>query len=729
MSKLRFRVVEEAYNRKAIPVEIPSERPDQYYGKYVFNRQKMAQYLPQDIYNALVNAIDNKESLSRDIADSVAEGMKCWAIDNGARHYSHWFHPLTDGTAEKHDAFINLDGKGGVVEEFSGKLLVQQEPDASSFPNGGIRNTFEARGYSVWDISSPAFILGKTLCIPTIFISYTGESLDYKAPLLRAINSVDKAATGVAQYFDPEVKHVTSFLGWEQEYFLVDESLFSARPDLVMTGRTLMGHESAKNQQLEDHYFGAIPSRVDAFMLDLEIECHKLGIPAKTRHNEVAPNQFELAPIFEETNLANDHNLLLMSLIAEVARRHKFRILLHEKPFAGVNGSGKHNNWSLGTDTGTMLFAPGKTPMENLQFITFVVNVMAAVHRHNGLLKASIMSATNCHRLGANEAPPAIISIFLGKQLSEILAQVEHSSNDEMFSVSGKEGLSLGMSQIPEILVDNTDRNRTSPFAFTGNRFEFRAVGSSANCASAMIALNAAVAEQLSDFKEKVDTRIATGEPLNHALLEEIKKLITQSKAIHFDGNGYSDEWKEEASRRGLDCETNAAKIFDSYLSKQTIEMFRKAGVFTQVELEARNEVKWEMYTKKIQIEARVLGDLAINHVVPVAMRYQSVLVDSVLKLRELFDGEKGKTMSAQDIATIESIASHVSKTKDEVTKMIEARKIANRIESEREKAIAYHDTVIPCMEKIREYIDELELMVDNEMWPLPKYRELLFIR
>lgn len=729
MSKLRFRVVEEAYNRKAVSVDIPNERPNQYYGKYVFNRQKMAQYLPQSVYEALVNAIDNKESLSRDIADSVAEGMKRWAIDNGARHYSHWFHPLTDGTAEKHDAFIDLDGKGGVVEEFSGKLLVQQEPDASSFPNGGIRNTFEARGYSVWDISSPAFILGKTLCIPTIFISYTGESLDYKAPLLRAINSVDKAATGVAQYFDPNVKHVTSYLGWEQEYFLVDESLYSARPDLVMTGRTLMGHESAKNQQLEDHYFGAIPSRVDAFMLDLEIECHKLGIPAKTRHNEVAPNQFELAPIFEETNLANDHNLLLMSLIAEVARRHKFRVLLHEKPFAGVNGSGKHNNWSLGTDTGTMLFAPGKTPMGNLQFITFVVNVMAAVHRHNGLLKASIMSATNCHRLGANEAPPAIISIFLGKQLSEILNQVEHSSNDELFNVSGKEGLSLGMSQIPEILVDNTDRNRTSPFAFTGNRFEFRAVGSSANCASAMIALNAAVAEQLSYFKEKVDSRIANGEALNHALLEEIKALITQSKAIHFDGNGYSDEWKEEAARRGLDCETNAAKIFDSYLSEQTIEMFDKVGVFTRVELEARNEVKWEMYTKKIQIEARVLGDLAINHVVPVAMRYQSVLVESVLKLRELFKGEKGRIMSAQDVATIESIASHVAKTKDEVTKMVEARKVANRIESEREKAIAYHDTVVPCMEKIREYIDELELMVDNEMWPLPKYRELLFIR
>lgn len=729
MSKLRFRVVEEAYNRKAVQVDVPAERPDQYYGKYVFNRQKMAQYLPQSVYDALVNAIDNKESLSRDIADSVAEGMKRWAIDNGARHYSHWFHPLTDGTAEKHDAFIDLDGEGGVVEEFSGKLLVQQEPDASSFPNGGIRNTFEARGYSVWDISSPAFILGKTLCIPTIFISYTGESLDYKAPLLRAINSVDKAATGVAQYFDPNVKHVTSFLGWEQEYFLVDESLYSARPDLVMTGRTLMGHESAKNQQLEDHYFGAIPSRVDAFMLDLEIECHKLGIPAKTRHNEVAPNQFELAPIFEETNLANDHNLLLMSLIAEVARRHKFRVLLHEKPFAGVNGSGKHNNWSLGTDTGTMLFAPGKTPMGNLQFITFVVNVMAAVHRHNGLLKASIMSATNSHRLGANEAPPAIISIFLGSQLSEILNKVEQSTNDELFNVSGKEGLSLGMSQIPEILVDNTDRNRTSPFAFTGNRFEFRAVGSSANCASAMIALNAAVAEQLTEFKEKVDARIAKGENLNHALLEEIKILITQSKAIHFDGNGYSDEWKEEAARRGLDCETNAAKIFDAYLSEQSIEMFRKAGVFTKVELEARNEVKWEMYTKKVQIEARVLGDLAINHVVPVAMRYQSFLVDSVLSLRKLFSGEKGELMSAQDVATIESIASHVLKTKDEVAKMIEARKVANRIENEREKAIAYHNTVVPCMETIRKYLDDLELMVDNEMWPLPKYRELLFIR
>ena len=557
MSKLRFKVVEEAFDRKAIPVEIPAERPEQYYGKYVFNRQKMFEYLPKSTYDALVDAIDNKKPLSREVADSVAAGMKQWAIDNGARHYTHWFHPLTDGTAEKHDAFIEHDGKGGVVEQFTGKLLVQQEPDASSFPNGGIRNTFEARGYSAWDISSPAFILDKTLCIPTIFISYTGESLDYKTPLLRALNSVDKAATGVAQYFDPNVKHVNSYLGWEQEYFLVDEALYSARPDLVMTGRTLMGHESAKNQQLEDHYFGAIPSRVEAFMLDLEIECHKLGIPAKTRHNEVAPNQFELAPIFEETNLANDHNLLLMSLIAEVARRHNFRVLLHEKPFSGINGSGKHNNWSLGTDTGVLLFAPGKTPEANLQFITFIANVMAAVYRHNGVLKASIASATNGHRLGANEAPPAIISIFMGTQLSEILDKLEKDDVDEIINLSAKKGLKLNVDQIPEIIIDNTDRNRTSPFAFTGNRFEFRAVGSSANCASAMIALNAAVAEQLMEFKANVDARIANGQDKNHAILSEIKEIIKYSKPIHFDGNGYSDEWKEEAARRGLDCETS----------------------------------------------------------------------------------------------------------------------------------------------------------------------------
>lgn len=729
MSTLRFKVVEEAYGRKAVPVAIPSERPSEYYGKYVFNRAQMYKYLDKDTYDALVYAIDNKEPLSRRLADCVAAGMKQWAMDNGARHYSHWFHPLTDGTAEKHDGFIEHDGKGGVVEEFSGKLLVQQEPDASSFPNGGIRNTFEARGYSAWDISSPAFIIDHTLCIPTIFISYTGESLDYKTPLLRALNSVDKAGAAVARYFDENVKHVISYLGWEQEYFLVDKALYAARPDLVMTGRTLMGHESAKNQQLEDHYFGSIPSRVEAFMLDLEIECHKLGIPAKTRHNEVAPNQFELAPVYEETNLANDHNLLLMSLMTEVAHRHNFEVLLHEKPFAGVNGSGKHNNWSLGTDTGAMLFSPGKTPKDNLQFITFLANVMAAVQRHNGLLKASIASATNEHRLGANEAPPAIISMFLGAQITDVIDRLLDTDVDDDIAFSAKEGMKLkNVSQIPELLVDNTDRNRTSPFAFTGNRFEFRALGSSANCASAMIALNAAVADQLTKFKEAVDARIAAGEIKERAILEEAKKLFRENKAIHFDGNGYSDEWKEEAARRGLDCEASVPRIFDAYLKPESVEMFKKAGVFTDVELEARNEVKWEMYTKKLQIEARVLGDLAINHIIPVATRYQSLLLDNVMKIKSIFDGDDSG-LAEQEKETIRKIAKHMYVIKDEVTKMVNARKDANKVENEREKAILYHDTVKPCMDVVRYHIDKLELMVDNEMWPLPKYRELLFIR
>lgn len=729
MSLLRFKAVKEASDRKAVKVTPPAESPEVYYAKAVFNRQRMFEYLPKKTFDQLVFAIDNKQPISRQLADSVAEGMKRWAVDNGARHYTHWFHPLTGGTAEKHDSFIEHDGKGGVVEEFTGKLLVQQEPDASSFPNGGIRNTFEARGYSAWDISSPVFIVNDTLCIPTIFISYTGESLDFKTPLLRALNAVDKAATDVVRYFDKDVKHVLSYLGWEQEYFLVDEALHAARPDLVMTGRTLMGHESAKNQQLEDHYFGAIPSRVQAFMLDLEIECHKLGIPARTRHNEVAPNQFELAPIFEETNLANDHNLLLMKLMDDVARRHNFRVLLHEKPFAGINGSGKHNNWSLGTDTGTLLFAPGKTPRENLRFITFFAIVMAAVHRHNGLLKASIASATNAHRLGANEAPPAIISIFTGSQIADILTRLENSTNDELITFSGKEGIDMGVAQIPEIMVDNTDRNRTSPFAFTGNRFEFRAVGSSANCASAMIALNAAVAEQLADFKKKVDERVDREESLYHAILEEVKALIIQSKNIHFDGNGYSDEWKAEAERRGLDCETSVPVIFDAYLRKESVEMFEKTGVFTEFELKARNEVKWETYTKKVQIESRVLGDLALNHVVPVATRYQSVLVDNLVKLKTLFPIEKGNALTARDLATIEKMSQHMCVIKEETERMINARKEANRITDERTKAVAYHDNVVPAMERIRYHIDKLELMVDNEMWPLPKYREMLFIR
>lgn len=729
MSHLRFKEVELAFNREPVTVDIPKEAPSEYYGKYVFNRKAMFKYLPKKTFDALTYAIDNKKPLDIAVADSVAAGLQKWAMEKGCTHYTHWFHPLTDGTAEKHDSFIEHDGKSGVIEEFSGKLLIQQEPDASSFPNGGIRNTFEARGYSAWDISSPAFIHDNTLCIPTIFISYSGESLDYKTPLLRALNSVDKAATAVAQFFDENVKHVTSNLGWEQEYFLVDEALFAARPDLIMTGRTLMGHESAKNQQLEDHYFGAIPMRVEEFMLDLEIECHKLGIPAKTRHNEVAPNQFELAPIFEESNLANDHNLLLMKVMAQVARRHHFRVLLHEKPFAGINGSGKHNNWSLSTDTGVLLFKPGKTIKENLQFITFISNVMSTVYKYNGLIKASISSATNAHRLGANEAPPAIISIFMGEQISSILESLVNADKEDRLNVSGKSGLSLNMSQIPQLLLDNTDRNRTSPFAFTGNRFEFRAVGSSANCASAMIAVNSALAEQLMEFKEAVDARVAKGEAVFDAILAENKKLIKESKAIHFDGNGYSEEWKEDAKRRGLDCETSVPLIFDRYLDEKTVNMFKKVGVFTKVELEARNEVKWETYTKKVQIESRCFGDMALNHIIPVATKYQNMLLDNVYKIKSLFPHEKGEKIAAQDMTMIENMAEHMQFIKDKVQEMIEARKVANKIESQREKAIAYHDTVVPYLESIRYHIDKLELMVDDEMWPLPKYRELLFIR
>lgn len=728
MSNLRFKSVEEASSRKSVNVELPKERVDKYYGINVFNRQKMFSYLPKETFNALIDAIDNKKSLSRDLANSVADGMKKWAIENGARHYTHWFHPLTDGTAEKHDSFIEHDGKGGVIESFSGKLLVQQEPDASSFPNGGIRNTFEARGYSAWDISSPAFILDNTLCIPTVFISYTGESLDYKTPLLKALNSIDKAASRVARFFDPNVQHVRSNLGWEQEYFLVDEALFNARPDLVMTGRTLMGHESAKNQQLEDHYFGAIPSRVEAFMLDLELECHKLGIPAKTCHNEVAPNQFELAPIFEEANLANDHNLLLMSVMSEVAKRHNFRVLLHEKPFSGINGSGKHNNWSLSTDTGVLLFGPGKTPKENLQFITFVVNVMAAVHDYNGLLKASIMSATNQHRLGANEAPPAIISMFLGTQLSKILDGIQNKDIDEI-RLEGKEEMGLGISQIPELMIDNTDRNRTSPFAFTGNRFEYRAVGSSANCAAAMIALSAAVSDQLNKFADKIEKRLEENVDLTTAVLKEVRTLLRHSRDIQFDGNGYSEEWKEEAARRGIDTETSAPKIFDAYQKPENVEMFIRTGVFTPKELQARNEVKWEMFSKKIQIESRVLGDLAINHVSPAATRYRNQLLDNVWKIKQLFPAGKADSIAAGDLLAIEQITDHISAIKEGVAKMEECRHKANRMGNERDKAIAYHDDVMPMMEKIRIHIDKLELMVDNEIWPLPKYRELLFCR
>ena len=729
MSTLRFKVVEKAFQAKPVEVPVPTERPSEYFGKYVFNREKMFKYLPSNVYAKLVDAMDNGAVLDRSIADQVADGMKRWASELGATHYTHWFQPLTEGTAEKHDAFVEHDGKGGMMEEFSGKLLVQQEPDASSFPNGGIRNTFEARGYSAWDPSSPVFVVDDTLCIPTVFIAYTGESLDYKAPLLKALRAVNKAAVDVCHYFDPSVKKVVAYLGWEQEYFLVDEGLYAARPDLLLTGRTLMGHEASKNQQLEDHYFGAIPTRVAAFMKDLEIQALELGIPVKTRHNEVAPNQFELAPIFEECNLAVDHNMLIMSLMRKVARTHGFRVLLHEKPFKGVNGSGKHNNWSLGTDTGVLLMAPGKTPEENLRFITFIVNTLMAVYRHNGLLKASIMSATNAHRLGANEAPPAIISSFLGSQLSRVLDHMEESATDELISLGGKHGMKLDIPQIPELLIDNTDRNRTSPFAFTGNRFEFRAVGSEANCASAMIALNTAMAEQLVEFKTKVDALIEKGEPKISAVIQVIREYIKICKPIRFDGNGYSEEWKAEAAKRGLDCETSCSLIFDRYLTPESVKMFESQGVMTKVELEARNEVKWEIYTKKIQIEARVLGDLVMNHVVPVAIEYQSKLIDNVYKMKNLFPAEEADKLSAENVAIIKKIAEHTTYIKEHVDAMVEARKVANKITDEREKAIAYHDTIAPMLEQIRYHIDKLELIVDDKMWTLPKYRELLFIR
>src|SRR5574344_361854 len=729
MTKLRFRVVETAFKKRPVEVAVPKERPSEYFAKYVFNKEKMFRYLPSKVYAKLIDVIDNGAPLDRSIADEVAAGMKKWATEMGATHYTHWFHPLTEGTAEKHDAFVEDDGKGGMMEGCTGKLLVQQEPDASSFPNGGIRNTFEARGYSAWDPTSPVFIMDDTLCIPTVFISYTGEALDYKAPLLRALHAVDIAATDVCHYFNADVKKVQSNLGWEQEYFLVDEGLYGARPDLILTGRTLMGHDSAKNQQMDDHYFGTIPDRVQAFMKDLEIQALELAIPCKTRHNEVAPNQFELAPIFEETNLAVDHNMLLMSLMKKVARKHGFRVLLHEKPFAGINGSGKHNNWSLSTDTGALLHGPGKTPMDNLRFVTFIVETLMGVYKHNGLLKASIMSATNAHRLGANEAPPAIISSFLGTQLSELLDHIEKSDKDELFTMAGKQGMKLDIPEIPELLIDNTDRNRTSRFAFTGSRFEFRAVGSEANCASAMTALNSAVAEALVSFKARVDALIAKGEDMTSSIIDVLRDDIKTCKPIRFDGNGYSDEWVEEATKRGLDVEKSCPVIFERYLDESSIKMFESLGIMSKKELEARNEVKWETYTKKIQIEARVMGDLSMNHVIPIATHYQSMLVKNVQNMRSIYPAEKADKLSERNFKLIEEIAERTQTIERGVEELINARKVANKIESEHDKAIAYHDTVAPKMEEIRYQIDKLELIVEDDLWTLPKYRELLFIR
>jgi len=738
METLRFQVVGEAFKKKPLDVKTPADRPAKYFGQKVFNREKMYKYLPKDVYVKMIDVIENGARLDREVADAVAAGMKQWATENGVTHYTHWFQPLTEGTAEKHDSFIEHDGKGGMVEEFTGKLLVQQEPDASSFPSGGIRSTFEARGYSAWDPTSPVFIIDDTLCIPTVFISYTGEALDYKAPLLRALHAVNVAATDVCHYFDPTVKKVTSNLGWEQEYFLVDEGLYSARPDLLLTGRTLMGHDSAKNQQMDDHYFGAIPERVAAFMRELEIVALELGIPCKTRHNEVAPNQFELAPIFEETNLAVDHNMLLMSVMKRVARKHGFRVLLHEKPFAGINGSGKHNNWSLSTDNGVLLHAPGKTAEQNLRFATFIVETLMGVYRHNGLLKASIMSATNSHRLGANEAPPAIISSFLGKQVSELLDHIEKADVQDILAMAGKQGMKMDIPEIPELFIDNTDRNRTSPFAFTGNRFEFRAVGSEANCASAMIALNSAVAEALVEFKKRVDARIPEFEKklagtehsaVFHAIIDILREDIKVCKPIRFDGNGYSDAWKAEAAKRGLDTETSCPVIFERYLDEDSIRMFESLGVMTKKELEARNEVKWETYTKKIQIEARVLGDLSMNHIIPVATSYQSQLLRNVERMSGVFPKEKASQLNARNLKLIEEIAERTATIETQVEELVKARKVANKIADEHQKAIAYHDTIAPMFDKIRYQIDKLELIVDDGLWPLPKYRELLFIR
>ena len=731
-NQLRFQVVEEAFKKKALEVPTPSERPSEYFGKYVFNRQKMFKYLPSEVYRKMIDVMENGASLDRSIADAVAEGMKKWAQEMGATHYTHWFQPLTEGTAEKHDAFVEHDGKGGMMENFDGKLLVQQEPDASSFPNGGIRNTFEARGYSAWDPTSPVFIIDDTLCIPTIFIAYTGEALDYKAPLLRSIRAVTKAAEDVCGYFYDNVKKVQVNLGWEQEYFLVDEGLYSARPDLLMTGRTLMGHESAKNQQMDDHYFGTIPDRVQAFMKDLEIQALELAIPCKTRHNEVAPNQFELAPIYEECNLAVDHNMLLMSLMKRVARNHGFRVLLHEKPFDGINGSGKHNNWSLTAAQGegsTLLHAPGKTPEENLRFVTFIVETLMAVYRHNGLLKASIVSATNAHRLGGNEAPPAIISSFLGKQLTELLDHIELSDKDDLFNLKGKQGMEIDIPQIPDLIIDNTDRNRTSPFAFTGNRFEFRAPGSSANCASAMIALNSAMAEALQNFKQRVDVKIAKGDSKVSAILDVLRDDIKTCKPIRFDGNGYSEVWVREAASRGLDVEKSCPKIIEHYLDDSSVQMFEATKVMNRKELEARNEVKWETYVKTVQIEARVMGDLSMNHIIPVSTHYQSQLIKNVQGMKAVFPEDQANRLSARNMKLIQEIAERTERIEQFVEELTDARRVANRIQSIHERAIAYHDTVCPKMDAIRSEIDHLEMIVEDGLWSLPKYRELLFIR
>ena len=728
MSTLRFEALKETLRREPISIE-ETERRSVLFGENVFDQNTMLQCLTKDAYNSVMDAIEHGTKIDRKIADQISSAMKDWALSKGVTHYTHWFQPLTGGTAEKHDAFFETVGNGRAIEKFGGGQLVQQEPDASSFPNGGIRNTFEARGYTAWDPTSPAFIYGTTLCIPTVFVSYTGEALDYKTPLLRALQAVDGAATAVAKYFDKNVKKVNASLGWEQEYFLIDSALAASRPDLVMTGRTLLGHSSAKGQQLDDHYFGSIPMRALAFMRELEIECMKLGIPVKTRHNEVAPNQFELAPIYEEANLAVDHNSLLMDVMGKVAAKHSFKVLLHEKPFAGVNGSGKHNNWSLGTNTGVNLLSPGKTPMSNLQFLTFFINTIKAIYENEELMRAGIASASNDHRLGANEAPPAIISVFIGDQLSAVLKELE-GVTDGKLSPKEKTDLKLNVvGKIPEILLDNTDRNRTSPFAFTGNKFEFRAVGSTANCANPMTILNTIVAKQLQEFKIEVDALIEAKDlKKDEAIFNVLREYIKQSKDILFEGNGYGKEWEEEAAKRGLSNNKTTPDALKAKVSDKTIALFEGLGIMSSVEAKARYEIEVEEYVMRIQIEGRVLGDIARNHVIPTAIRYQNILINNVSGLKNLY-GDDFKKYAGEQLEIIESISKHIHKINIGVTNMTNERKKANNLEDLEQKAHDYCYKVKPLFDEIRYSCDKLELLVEDELWPLTKYRELLFTR
>ena len=728
MSILRFEALKETFSRKPVIVEEPCRRSE-LFGSNVFNERVMRQFLTKEAYKNVMDAVKTGSKIERVVADHISTGMKEWAISKGVTHYTHWFQPLTGSTAEKHDAFFETIGGGEAIEKFGGSQLVQQEPDASSFPSGGIRNTFEARGYTAWDPTSPAFIWGTTLCIPTVFVSYTGEALDYKTPLLRALQAVDQAATDVAKYFDKNVTKVNATLGWEQEYFLIDSALVATRPDLQLAGRTLLGHSPAKGQQLDDHYFGSIPSRILAFMRELEIECMKLGIPVKTRHNEVAPNQFELAPIFEEANLAVDHNSLIMDVMSKVAERHDFKAILHEKPFAGINGSGKHNNWSLGTDTGINLLSPGSTPMKNLQFLTFFINTIKAVHDNEELLRAAIASASNDHRLGANEAPPAIISAFIGSQLTAVLDELEKVTDGKL-SPQEKTELKLNVvGKIPEILLDNTDRNRTSPFAFTGNKFEFRAVGSLANCANPMTVLNSIVAKQLIDFKAEVDKLIKKDKmKKDDAIFNVLREYIKQSKNIRFEGNNYGEEWEKEAKKRGLSNNRTTPEALKAQVSDKAIKLFEELKVMNKVEVEARHEIELEEYAMRIQIEGRILGDIARNHVIPTAIKYQNVLIRNVRGLKEIYTDDFEKH-SKEQLDIIEKISAHIAGINSKVSEMIEARKVANKIEDVEKKAFAYCDDVKPFFEEIRYHCDKLELLVDDELWPLTKYRELLFTR